>query len=402
MWFLRDLQFAHPAETVALLQDTGVDPHGIAAMQPKMQHLNIHLEGVSCPAANIIKQEMLAVGGDAAVARGAVSCRLPATDVVLMGTRKQLGRFAGKIAGQPFGLSVLAERLKGLIEKIDRDSWKLITPRREIAVGEKTLVMGIVNVTPDSFSDGGRYLEHDRAVDHALRLVAEGADVIDIGGESSRPGALPVSPEEEMNRVLPVIAAVAGRTDIPISIDTTKAKVARRAIAAGAEIINDISALRFDEQMPAVARDSGAAVILMHMRRTPRDMQTGDLSYRSLWGEIVSFLAGRIEDARDRGIPEERIVIDPGLGFGKTATDNLRLIRELKECRVLGRPILMGPSRKSFLGRITGETLENLREENVAAVTACILNGARMVRVHEVRAAKKAAAVADAIRKGRS
>ncbi|HOD98631.1 MAG TPA: dihydropteroate synthase, partial [Syntrophales bacterium] len=189
MWFLRDLQFAHPAETVALLQDTGVDPHGIAAMQPKMQHLNIHLEGVSCPAANIIKQEMLAVGGDAAVARGAVSCRLPATDVVLMGTRKQLGRFAGKIAGQPFGLSVLAERLKGLIEKIDRDSWKLITPRREIAVGEKTLVMGIVNVTPDSFSDGGRYLEHDRAVDHALRLVAEGADVIDIGGESSRPGA---------------------------------------------------------------------------------------------------------------------------------------------------------------------------------------------------------------------
>ncbi|MDI9570621.1 MAG: dihydropteroate synthase [Pseudomonadota bacterium] len=402
MWFLRDLAISHPAETVALLRDAGVDPQGIAAMQPKMRHLNIHLEGVACPAANIIKQEMLAVGGDAAVARGAVSCRLSATDVILMGTRKQLGRFAVKIAAQPFGLPALAERLRGLLANIDRDSWRLATARREIALGGKTLVMGIVNVTPDSFSDGGRYLDRQRAVDHALQLAAEGADILDIGGESSRPGALPVSPEEEMSRVLPVIAAVAEQVDIPISIDTTKAEVAREAIAAGAEIVNDISALRFDERMPEIVRDSGAALILMHMRGTPRDMQTGDLSYRSLWGEIVGFLAGRIAEARNRGIPEERIVVDPGLGFGKNLADNLRLIRELKECRVLGRPILMGPSRKSFLGRIAGEAPKDLGVETITAITACILNGAQLVRVHEARAAKKAAAVADAIREGRS
>ncbi|HPC32771.1 MAG TPA: dihydropteroate synthase [Syntrophales bacterium] len=398
MWFLRDLSINTPSEAVQVLKDTGVDPSGIEAMLPKMKHLNIHLEEVSCPAANIIKQEMLAVGGDAAVARGAVSCRLPATDVVLMGTKKQLRRFAGKISGQPFGLSALSASLIGLLETAERTSWTLSTARRELDLGPRTLVMGIVNVTPDSFSDGGRYFHHDLAVEHALRLVGEGADILDIGGESSRPGATPVSPTEELDRVIPVVAAVAGQTDVPISIDTTKAIVAREAVAAGAEIINDISAMRFDEEMPVAVRETGAAIVLMHMRGTPRDMQAGNPEYPSLWGEILRFLAGRIEVAGQCGIPEERIVVDPGLGFGKTAADNLKMIRELKECRALGRPVLMGPSRKSFLGRITGAEPQARQEETIAAVTACILNGARLIRVHEVRAAKKAAAVADAIR----
>jgi len=402
MWFLRNLQFKNPSEAVAVLKRTKVDACGIEAMLPKMRHLNIHLEGVSCPAANIIKQEMLAAGGDAAVARGTVSCRLPDTDVILMGTRKQLGRFAGKMARQPFGLPALAKALAALLNNIEADALALKTARREISLGERTLVMGIVNVTPDSFSDGGRYFSPDQAVEHALQLVGEGADMLDVGGESSRPGAAPVAVDEELRRVTPVIAALARKTGVPLSVDTTKAEVARAALAAGAEIVNDVSAMRFDDGMPAVVRDSGAAVVLMHMRGTPGDMQAGDLEYPSLWGEILRFLDDRIRAAAAAGIPPQAMVVDPGLGFGKSAADNLKLIRELAECRVLGRPIMMGPSRKSFLGAITGAGPQDRGAETMAAVTACILNGAHLIRVHDVAAGKKAAAVADALKGDKS
>jgi len=398
MWLLRNLHFQHPEEAVVYLKQTLVDDGGIAAMLPKMSHLNIHIDDVPSPAANIIKQEMLAVGGDAAVARGTVSCRLPTTDVILMGTKKQLTRFAGKISRQPFGLPLLAESLLRTIGNLEGEVAPLRTARRDLVLGERTLLMGILNVTPDSFSDGGRYFAVANAVDHARRLVEDGADIVDIGGESSRPGALPVSTAEEINRVVPVIEALAGKITVPLSVDTTKAAVARAAVTAGAEIVNDISAMRFDPEMAATVRDSGAAVVLMHMRGTPRDMQEGDLGYKSLWGEIIGFLAERIAAGVAAGIPEERMMIDPGLGFGKTAADNLKLINGLPECRVLGRPILMGPSRKSFLGTITGSGPDDRGEETAAAVTACILRGAQVVRVHDVQAMKKVVAVADALR----
>lgn len=398
MWLLRNLHLQDPEEAVVLLKQTLVDDGGIAAMLPKMSHLNIHIAGVPCPAANIIKQEMLAVGGDAAVARGTVSCRLPATDVILMGTKKQLTRLAGKISRQPFGLPALAESLLKTIGTLEGELAPLRTARRELIFGKRTLLMGIVNVTPDSFSDGGKYFATAHAIDHARRLVDDGADILDIGGESSRPGAMPVSAAEELNRIVPVIEALAGKITVPLSVDTTKAAVARAAVAAGAEIVNDISAMRFDPEMASTVKNSGAAVVLMHMRGTPRDMQEGDLVYKSLWGEIIGFLAERIAAGVAAGIPQERMMIDPGLGFGKTAEDNLKLINGLPECRVLGRPILMGPSRKSFLGRITGSGPEDRGEETAAAVTACILRGAQVIRVHDVRTVKKVAAVADALR----
>lgn len=400
MWFLRDLQIDSPSAALAVLDKIRVDPYGIEAMLPKMRHLNIRLEGVSCREANIIKQEMLAVGGDAAVARGTVACSIPATDVILMGTQKQLRRFAEKINRQPFGLSLLAGSVTKFLENIDKRSHILKTARRDITLGYRTLVMGIVNVTPDSFSDGGQYLAKDQAIAHALRLVDEGADILDFGGESSRPGALSVSLDEELARVVPVIEAVAGQVETPLSVDTTKAAVARAAIDAGAEIVNDISSMRFDGQMASVIAGAGAAVVLMHMRGTPVDMQAGDLAYGSLWGEVLRFLEERVAAAQKAGIEERQIVVDPGLGFGKSFEDNFKVLRDLHECRVLGVPVLVGPSRKAFIGGITGGAPAERTEGTAAAVTAAIMNGADIVRVHEVEAMKKAAAVADAI-KGR-
>ncbi len=401
MWFLRDLQINSPSAALALLDRIGVDASGIEAMLPKMRHLNIRMEGVSCRAANVIKQEMLAVGGDAAVARGTVACSIPATDVILMGTQKQLRRFAEKITRQPFGLSLLALSVARFLENIDKQSHILKTARRDLTLGERTLIMGIVNVTPDSFSDGGRYLATDQAIAHAMRLVDEGADILDFGGESSRPGALPVSYEEEIARILPVIEAVARQVDTPLAVDTTKAAVARAALDAGAEIVNDISAMRFDEEMPAVIAEAGAAVVLMHMRGTPTDMQSGDLTYESLWGDIIRFLEERIVVAQKEGIEERQIVVDPGLGFGKDAEDNFRILRDLHECRVLGVPVLIGPSRKAFIGRLTGGAPEERSEGTAAAVTAAIMNGAHLVRVHDAGAIKKVVMVADAV-KGRN
>lgn len=273
----------------------------------------------------------------------------------------------------------------------------LRTSRREMKIGERTLIMGILNATPDSFSDGGRFATPATAVEEALRMVEDGADMIDIGGESSRPGSDPVSEEEELRRVMPVIRGLAGKISVPLSIDTMKAAVAREALAEGAEIINDISAMKYDDRMADVVAETGAAVILMHMRGLPKTMQTGDLTYRSLLGEVISFLQERIDCAGKRGISPVQIMIDPGFGFGKSPLDNVRLIRHLSEFKILGRPIVTGVSRKSFIGYVTGGGPQERIEGTAAAVTATILNGSRIIRVHDVKTMKKVAAMADAL-----
>lgn len=264
-------------------------------------------------------------------------------------------------------------------------------------IGERTLIMGIINTTPDSFSDGGRFPTPVTAVEEAVRMVEDGADMIDIGGESSRPGSNPVPEEEELRRVMPVIRGLAGRISVPLSIDTMKATVARQALAEGAEIINDISAMKYDDRMAAVVAETGAAVILMHMRGLPKTMQTGDLAYRSLLGEVISFLRERIDSARQKAIAPVQIMIDPGIGFGKSALDNMRLIRHLSEFKILGRPIVTGVSRKSFIGHVTGGNPQERIEGTAASVTASILNGSRVIRVHDVKTMKKVAAMADAL-----
>jgi dihydropteroate synthase len=394
---LRCLHLRSTSEAAQILKKIDVDPYGIEAMLSKMLNVNVLVEGVECKVANIIKQEMLSIDGDAAVSRNTVSCSAKETDIVIMGTVKQIHRFTDKISDQPFGLVNLSNAIKQLLMNISKEHFTLKTYHRELTIGKHTLIMGILNVTPDSFSDGSRFRSSEEAIEHGLKMVEDGADIIDIGGESSRPGAEAISSEEETARVIPVIKGLATRVHIPISVDTTKAKVAREAVEYGAEIINDISAMTFDVQMPSMIAGTGAAVVLMHMRGKPLDMQNRDLSYRSICGDIIEFLKKKMTEAHSAGILGESVMIDPGFGFGKTGDDNIRLLKYLAEFRMLGRPIVAGVSRKSFIGRITGGDPSDREEGTASAVTAAIMNGANVIRVHDVRAMKKVAAVADAI-----
>ena len=267
---------------------------------------------------------------------------------------------------------------------------------RKLELGRRTLVMGILNVTPDSFSDGGLFIKPENAIDRARIMVAEGADIIDIGGESSRPGAHSVSAEAEMDRVLPVIDGLAKAVEVPISIDTYKASVAQKALDAGACIINDITALQGDPEMVSVAAEAGVPVILMHMKGIPKNMQR-DPHYDSLISEIISFLETKIQLAIDAGISHGQIVIDPGIGFGKTVEHNLEIIRRLREFKVLNKPILIGTSRKSFIGKILNLPPDDRIEGTAATVAIAIANGADIVRVHNVKEMVKVARMTDAI-----
>jgi len=269
---------------------------------------------------------------------------------------------------------------------------------RSFDLARRTLIMGILNVTPDSFSDGGRYQTPDQALARALAMAEEGADIIDIGGESSRPGADPVSEQEETRRVVGIIEEIRRRIDTPLSIDTYKSGVAQRAVEAGAAMINDISALAFDPNMAPLAAALSVPVVLMHIKGTPRDMQK-DPHYTDLIGEVRDALARSIERAAAAGIDPERIIIDPGIGFGKTAGDNVTLIRRIRDFFELGRPVLIGASRKSFIGALTGKSVNDRLWASIGAAAAAALLGAHIVRVHDVAETREALAVVDAIKR---
>jgi dihydropteroate synthase len=261
----------------------------------------------------------------------------------------------------------------------------------------RVLVMGVVNVTPDSFYDGGCYFHHEAAIERGLRMADEGADIVDVGGESTRPGSRSAPVQEEMDRVLPVVEGIRNRSPVHISIDTTKADVAEEAISLGAGIINDISALRFDERMAAVAARTGAFVVLMHMRERPESMQRKP-TYTDVVKEIRSFLAERIRVSVEAGIAEERVFIDPGIGFGKTLDHNLSILRDLAHLTDLGRPILVGLSRKSFLGAILDAPPDERIEGTIAANAVAIFNGASIIRVHDAKEGRRTADVAARLR----
>ncbi|MEW6410728.1 MAG: dihydropteroate synthase [Nitrospirota bacterium] len=256
--------------------------------------------------------------------------------------------------------------------------------------------MGVLNVTPDSFSDGGLYIDPSRAVERALEMEEEGADLIDIGGESSRPGSDPVSEEEEIKRVVPVIEKLSHRLKIPISVDTSKSRVAKIAVKAGASIINDISGLRLDPEMVHVVADSGIPVVIMHMKGTPKDMQVNP-TYNNVVSEVIEFLKERIKVAIDEGVSKDKIIIDPGIGFGKTVEHNIVILRRLDEFKVLGRPILIGTSRKSFIGKILDLEVNERIEGTAATVAVAILKGAALIRAHDVKEMVRVARMTDAI-----
>lgn len=275
---------------------------------------------------------------------------------------------------------------------------------RSLNLGRRTLIMGIVNVTPDSFSDGGHFLSPDQAIDQAIKLVEAGADILDIGGESTRPFSDPVSESEEMDRVLPVIASLAEHVAVPISIDTTKASVARQAVAAGATMINDVSALRMDPQMATTAARCKVPLVLMHMKGNPKTMQVAPV-YNDLIADIKKFLGEAIKQALSDGVDRSAIILDPGIGFGKTIDHNLQLLRELDRFHDLRAPLLIGPSRKMFIRSL----LKNPSEKDIdplseavaqgtqAAITAAAMQGVHVVRVHDVARTRTTLAIADAI-----
>jgi len=267
---------------------------------------------------------------------------------------------------------------------------------KDYTLGRRTWIAGIINVTPDSFSDGDLYFDKDKAIEKGLELVLEGSDIIDIGGESSKPGAETISVEEEIRRVIPVISALRKRIDLPISIDTTKSEVAEAALAAGADIINDISSLRFDPRMGPLAAQKDVPVILMHMKGTPKTMQLNP-SYENVVSEVMAFLKERLKAAETYGIKKEKLIIDPGIGFGKRFDDNLTLLNNLRALEELERPILVGTSRKSFIGKIMNVPPRERLEGTIATAILSIMNGAHILRVHDVASVKKAILVAEAI-----
>ncbi|MCM0083431.1 dihydropteroate synthase [Geomonas sp. Red32] len=272
-------------------------------------------------------------------------------------------------------------------------AWDL--PRRSLSL-KRPLVMGILNVTPDSFSDGHRFFSLEAAVERAIEMEAEGADIVDIGGESTRPNAPAVELDEELRRVVPVIEALAGKLTVPISIDTYKAGVARAACAAGAEIVNDVSGLFFDDGMATAVAEAEAGLVVMHTRGRPHEMQQ-NTSYGDLIGEVVEYLKGSLALAKRAGIASSRIAVDPGIGFAKSLEGNLELIRRLPELAALGYPVLVGPSRKSFIGKVLGRDGGERLFGTAAAVAVSIVNGASIVRVHDVAAMRDVADMARAL-----
>ena len=396
MNLIRCLHITNASEAIHQMKSMGVDPASIGLMEGKTLHFNLKVEGIEPRTANLLKQEMFALGGDVAVDEKGFDCSTEKTDALLMGNQKHFEKLISKLEQYP-GLNPLGQSIKETLKNICKTQYAIRCRKRTLSLGKRTLLMGVLNITPDSFSDGGLFFDKEKAISHGLGMVEQGADIIDIGGESTRPGSKPLELEEELRRVIPVIKSIAAEVDVPISIDTYKAVVAQNAIEAGAEIINDISGLNFDPNLAKVASKEDIPLVLMHIRGTPETMQK-NIHYDSLFSEILQYLKDSIQRAEFAGLDPCQIIIDPGIGFGKTVEDNLSIIRNLFEFRVLGKPILLGTSRKSFIGKILNVEVGERLEGTLSSITVGVLNGANIIRCHDVLQAKRAIAVADAIR----
>jgi dihydropteroate synthase len=395
------LDITNQKELEGLMRDIRVDGYGIRIMAPKAMTHVLRINSLSNIMANILKQEMLALGADAAVSRDALTGRSKNTPCLLIGNLAQFSRLSDKLKIQPFGLNRLAGEITQALDNYQNNDFVLSLGRHKLDLKSRARIMGIMNLTPDSFSGDGLLrvssvkCQVSSIVDFAEKMVRDGADIIDIGGESSRPGAKPVPVKEELKRVIPAIKALSKKIKVPLSIDTYKTQVARVALDNGATLVNDITGLR-DAKMARLIARYKAAVVIMHMRGVPRTMQNNP-RYVSLIEEMTGFFQARLQRAEDAGIAAEKIILDPGIGFGKSVQDNLEILKHLSAFRVLGKPILVGPSRKSFIGKIlNAEPAERL----FGTISACILalnNGARILRVHDVRALREALKVYEAI-----
>jgi dihydropteroate synthase len=396
MNLIRCLHITNAREAIHEMGKVGVDPTGIKLMKGKTLHYNLKVEGIDPRTANLLKQEMLSVGGDAALDKKGLDCSSSSTDALLMGTEKQFEKLFSKLEQYP-DLHLLGQSIKEILRNLSRAHYTIRCRKRTFTLGKRTLLMGVLNVTPDSFSDGGLFFDKETAIAHGLEMVEEGADFIDIGGESTRPGSKPLGLDEELRRVIPVIESLAKEVDAPISIDTYKSAVAKKAIEAGAQIINDISGLHLDPSLSQVAAKEDVPLVLMHIRGNPETMQK-NVHYESLFSEIIQYLKDSIQRAESAGVESEQIIIDPGIGFGKTVEDNLLILKNLQEFKILGKPLLLGTSRKSFIGKILNADVTGRLEGTLSSIVVGALNGAHIIRCHDVLQAKRAIAIADAVR----
>lgn len=378
------------------LEKLKCDPSGINIMSGKAVFKTIKLENVPAKAANLLKQTFLAKGGEVAISRGTADLSIEFTDVIICATLKHYRLALAQLKAQPWGLPSLAAEVESIL-KFERESFERHyewSGRKLDIRPHRTLVMGILNVTPDSFSDGGKYAMLDKALKHAEEMVNQGADIIDIGAESTRPyGASYVNAEEELNRLLPVLEKLLSVTSVPISIDTYKAQVAEAALNIGAHIINDIWGLQYDTNMASVVAKYDAPVIVMHNKNEA-------IYSRDIMSEMCDFLRSSIDIGIKAGINPDKIIVDPGVGFGKTTQDNLMVISRLDELKVLGCPILLATSRKRFIGEVLDLPVDDRVEGTSATTVTGILKGVNIVRVHDVQAAVRSARMTDAIQGG--
>jgi len=380
-------------EARRFLEEIGSTPMGVGFMVPKAIFRCIKLKNIPARAANILKQEMLANGGEAAVGHNAARCE-GTTDMLLMGTLKQYRRLIAKLKLQPFGLKTVAAEIKAILANLEIETWQVpLAQGKVLELGKRSLVMGILNVTPDSFSDGGRFFAPDAAVEHALQMAVDGADIIDVGGASSRPGSQMADEAEELRRVLPVVERLSA-LGLTIAVDTFRAGVAQAVLEAGAHLINDIGGFAMDPGLLPVLVKWQAPVVLMHNRLQIRQ----DSPYTDLIAEIIQELQAAMEQAAAAGLGPERILIDPGLGFGKNPAENLEIVRRLQDFRSLGRPILIGASRKRFIGHALDLDTPERLEGSLAVAVMAVMNGAVVVRVHDVKQSVRVMRMTDAVR----
>ena len=375
----------HGATLGGHLHRAGVDPAGIEIMTRKAETVIIRICGLSAAAANIVKQQMLSIGGDAAVHREVIRGGPDESCAFLISDARRLEILAGNLTSQPFGLGEAGTEIVRLLGMRSSPPSAVSLPGGSLDLTGGPLIMGIINVTPDSFSDGGLLADPSAATERAAQMIDEGASIVDIGGESSRPGAAELTPTEELDRVAPVLEKTAGLPGAVISIDTRHSEVAREAVRLGVSIINDISGFTHDPGMTEVAARSGTAVVVMHMKGTPETMQD-DPNYTDAPDEVSAWLESAADRLVEGGIASEKIIVDPGIGFGKGLKDNLEIIDRAGDLHTLGYPVLVGYSRKSFIGEITGRDRPGERIYGGLAVTGrCLDAGIQILRVHDVR-----------------
>jgi len=373
-------------------------PDSFPIFEKKSKIIPLKLYDISSPTANILKQEMLSLGGDLVVHKNVVNCKVEKTDVIFLGTLKQYELLIKKIERQKyFDIPRVLKELQDYLEKRKVESIETLWGKK--LNFNRTLIMGVINVTPNSFYAGSRKEKIEEILKTASDMVENGVDIIDIGGESTRPGSEPVSEEEELNRVIPAIEVIRENfPDLVISIDTYRAKVAKEALEKGADMVNDISGLMFDKELVKVIADSKAPLILMHIKGTPENMQQNPY-YDDVIKEIIEYFLERMEFAESFGVDLSKVIIDPGIGFGKRYEDNLEILARLREFKSLKKPILIGASRKAFIGKALGDIPPEERLEGTLGITAlCVLNDVDIVRVHDVKENKRVIKVLEAIK----